>query len=148
MSVYVSPVHVLTLAGLDGALHIRDCGICSQLERMGPICSRHTRLCSMHSFSCLMDSTKLVHVPLGQCDKLRALRMGSMTTLGNAGSQASATELGCPTCPHEELHDVWMSLSNGVTGAVLRTVSNARARRLARRLLILACPKTARGQFL
>ena len=148
MSVYVSPVHVLTLAGLDGALHIRDCGICSQLERVGPICSRHPRLCSVHSLSCLIDSAQCVHIPLGQCDTVRALCMGSMTKLGNTGLQPSATELGWRTCPHEELHDVWMSLSNGVTGAVLRTVSRVRTRRLARRLLILACPQTARGPFL
>ena len=58
MLVYVSPLHMLTLAGLNCALHIRDCGICSQLERVGPICSRHTRLCSMHSISCLIDNAK------------------------------------------------------------------------------------------
>ena len=110
--------------------------------------AEHTRLCSMHSISCLIDSAELAHIPFEQCDTLRALCMGSMTKLGSAGSQPSATESGWRTCPHEELHDVWMSLSNGVTGAVLRTVSRAKARRLTSRLVILACPKTARGPFL
>ena len=39
-SMPVRALRVLTLAGLDDGLYISDSGICSQLKRVGPICSR------------------------------------------------------------------------------------------------------------
>ena len=55
----------LTLASGDGTLYICDCGICSQLERVRPICSRHTIRCSMcdsfSSLQCPSDTAKWSH---------------------------------------------------------------------------------------